>query len=274
MLINGIEFKIGADPELFVTDNTGKFVSAHGMVNGTKEKPHVVDNGAVQVDGMALEFNIDPATNQDEFLANINSVMSQLAQMVPEYNLNAVPIAEFGKKVMDEAPDEAKELGCDPDFNAWTGGNVNTKPNGEVSFRTGAGHIHIGWTEGMDIDDPGHKEACMMLVKQLDYYLGMPSLFFDDSTKRRELYGAAGAFRVKPYGVEYRVLSNAWLKDERLIKWVYDNTKKAIKGMFNGAYAYNSLGNVARTCIDCSRKARSREVMNALQIPMPPLVEN
>jgi hypothetical protein len=61
-----MEFKIGADPEFFLRDKaTGKFVSAHGLIPGTKRQPMKVDKGAVQVDGMALEFNIDPVTNLD-----------------------------------------------------------------------------------------------------------------------------------------------------------------------------------------------------------------
>lgn len=240
MKVGNLNIRIGADPEVFVTDKHGKFVCAHNMVEGTKENPFAVENGAVQVDGMALEFNIDPADNAEEFRANIGSVMKQLAAMVPEYNLNAVPVAEFGKELMDAAPDEAKEMGCDPDLNAWDNGMINPKPNGEVDFRTAAGHIHIGWTEGMDINDPGHVEACIMLVKQLDFYLGVPSVILDTCTKRRELYGKAGAFRVKPYGVEYRVLSNFWLKSAELTDWAYRNTIKAVKDLLNGSFHNNN----------------------------------
>ncbi len=40
---------------------------------------------------------------------------------------------------------------------------------------------------------------------------------YDKDTERRGMYGKAGAFRPKPYGVEYRTLSNAWLSnDERI----------------------------------------------------------
>jgi hypothetical protein len=62
---------IGADPELFVFTRSGKPVSAHDLIPGTKYEPHEVGNGAVQVDGVAAEFNIDPAANEDEFFFNI-----------------------------------------------------------------------------------------------------------------------------------------------------------------------------------------------------------
>jgi hypothetical protein len=35
--------------------------------------------------------------------------------------------------------------------------------------------------------------------------------YWDKDTERRKLYGKPGAFRPKPYGCEYRVLSNAWV---------------------------------------------------------------
>jgi hypothetical protein len=53
------------------------------------------------------------------------------------------------------------------------------------------------------------------------------------------MYGAAGAFRPKPYGVEYRVLSNAWLQSEELMAWVYRTTTKAITDLFEGKAAFH-----------------------------------
>lgn len=232
-----IALKVGADPEVFVKQG-GKFVSAHGLVKGTKEEPFVVNKGAVQVDGMALEFNIDPANNAKEFQENIQTVLSILDGMVPDHELVPVPTATFGKKYMSTVPKEALELGCDPDYNAWDDGKTNPKPNGAADFRTGAGHIHIGWCEGVDITNPEHLEACMMVVKQLDWTLGLLSTLYDGDTKRRELYGSWGAFRPKSYGVEYRVLSNAWLRSPELVDWVYETVDKAVQDLYQGKHHY------------------------------------
>jgi len=59
---------VGCDPELFVKKD-GVLVSAHGLVQGSKEHPFRVSKGAVQVDGMALEFNIDPAEDENLILS-------------------------------------------------------------------------------------------------------------------------------------------------------------------------------------------------------------
>ena len=208
---------IGCDPEVFVFDTkAGKYVTGHGLIPGTKDKPFKVDGGAVQVDGMALEFNIDPASSSEEFVGNIEKVLKALKGMLPPHlELAAKPTVEFGKAYLSTMPEEAVELGCEPDYNAYTG-KENPRPNAASTFRTSAGHIHIGWTEGMDPKDPDHFEACCMFAKFLDYHLGATAALWDEDDKRRQLYGDRGAFRPKPYGMEYRSPSSAWLMDKRI----------------------------------------------------------
>jgi hypothetical protein len=238
------DFTFGADPELFVKKN-GRLVSAYNLIKGDKKDPMKVPDGAVQVDGMALEFNIDPAADFKAFDKNLSSVMASLQSLVPDYEFFVQPVAQFGSAYIESQPKIAKELGCDPDFNAYTG-TANPRPKGEMPFRTASGHIHIGWTKDVDPNDPTHFKACQALVKNLDVYLGIPSLVWDEqlapggaSDIRRELYGAAGAFRPKPYGVEYRVLSNTWITDRVLRKTVFENTILAIKKTFE---QYNKAG--------------------------------
>lgn len=231
-----MDILVGADPELFVMNNKEALVNAHGMVKGTKRDPQPVEFGAVQVDGMALEFNIVPARNKEEFLHNIQAVRNTLQEMigVNDYSLIEAPSVRFPRHIMESATREALELGCEPDFNAWMMGDVNPSPNPNTNLRTGAGHVHIGWTEGMERDFIPHQMDCIDLVKQLDCSLGIHSILWDDDGERRKLYGNAGAYRVKPYGVEYRVLSNSWLRDPKLIEHVYDITLKATNDFFNG----------------------------------------
>jgi hypothetical protein len=232
--INGLEFTVGADPEFFVSKNEIP-VSAYNLIPGDKKNPYKVPYGAVQVDGMALEFNINPAKGEAGFIRNLNSVMDSILKMVPDYEYYHNPVADFGFDYIEAQPEDAKRLGCDPDFNAYTG-KPNPTPDAKRPFRTAAGHIHIGWTDGVDPMDPGHFEACRILTKCLDVFLGVPSLLWDKDQRRRELYGKAGAFRPKPYGMEYRTLSNAWVnhpKVKYLPRFVYNNTIDAVKMAFS-----------------------------------------
>jgi hypothetical protein len=256
--MSSIQILVGADPEFFVKQN-GVFVSAHGLVKGDKANPLKVDRGAVQVDGMALEFNIDPAADADEFYLNITTVMNALKSMVPGYEHALVPVAHFGKEYIDSQPEEAKILGCDPDFNAWTR-QENVKPDMELPFRTASGHVHIGWGDGYDVNNPDHLELCQKATKQMDFFLGLPSLSYDEDKQRRDMYGKAGTYRPKVYGVEYRTLSNAWLKSEALIKWVHRSVAKGMKELMSGNALENTYGDI-QNIINNSDVREAKKIM-------------
>lgn len=261
--MEGLTF--GCDPELFVLDSDGNAVCADGLIPGTKMEPYKVDGGAVQVDGMAAEFNIDPVTNYEDFNRNVNKVMGQLKKMLPKgYTLAAVPSMQFSEKVWEEAPPHAKMLGCTPDYNAWDG-TVNPPPDGDIipRTRTASGHLHIGWTENADLSDEQYIEACRSLVKQLDWYLGAWSVDVDKDNIRRNLYGKSGAMRFKPYGVEYRVLSNFWLTSgqRKLQMWnrlqvaVWDMATRYRPESGEGSvpgYRFSSANKILRDSIDTS----------------------
>lgn len=204
------------------------------MIDGDKKNPLKVDKGALQVDGMALEFNIDPAATEEEFVENVQAVMNTLQASIHDYKLQIQSTAHFTKAYMAKQPNKAKELGCDPDYNCYTRAQ-NPRPDADgVLFRTAAGHVHVGWTADENPLDADHFDACCMLTQQLDWFLGVPGLLIDKDFTRRKLYGKAGAFRPKPYGVEYRTLSNSWLKDARLMRWVYSNTRLAFDRLAAG----------------------------------------
>jgi len=224
---------IGCDPEVFLKDKaTGKFVSGHNLIPGTKYEPHPVPRGAVLVDGTALEFNIQPAKTLGEFVNNTSTVLANLEHMVrsqaPLLELAIVATAKYTDSDWKTIPKLAKELGCEPDFDAWTGA-MNPRPDHRQPMRTAAGHIHLGWTEEAEMYDTAHYFDCLQTVKQLDAVLYVPSLLWDNDNERRTMYGKIGAFRPKPYGVEYRSLSNQWLTDTQLVSWVYLASKRAVE---------------------------------------------
>lgn len=232
MNIHGKEITIGADPEIFVAKQ-GSFVCAHNMVPGTKTEPFKVNKGAVQVDGMALEFNIDPASDYEEFQNNLDEVQKTLKQMIGDHEFLQQVSVKFEADLLKALPLEAVILGCDPDYNAYTG-ECNEPPNGEVNMRTVGGHIHIGniFEEGMKRRD--RRSLAMRMGRLMDKYVGIYSILWDKDDDRRSMYGKGGCFRVKPYGMEYRTMSNAWLFNKNITKFVYEGTMKAVKGLIEG----------------------------------------
>lgn len=227
---------IGADPEVFTKDSTGRNVSAHDLIQGTKENPFRVAAGAIQVDGTALEFNIDPAASKDEFVSNIALVMSQLEenykQTRPDLVIALEPTAFYDQEYFDSLPPEAKLLGCSPDYNAYTG-RANKKPKSDLPKRTAGAHVHVGWGS-FDFTSDEHFDLCIRLVRQLDAVLFLSSMLWDTDQERRTMYGAIGSFRSKPFGVEYRPLSNRWLSKVSIQEFVYEASVKATSDFLDG----------------------------------------
>lgn len=252
---------VGCDPEVFVKKNN-KFVSAFGLIQGDKKHPQPVKDGAVQVDGMALEFNIVPAQNEEHFVHSVQSVFDQLCAMVPGYEVVATPVAHFDEAYMKQQPKEALELGCDPDFNSWNG-FANPRPDGDRPMRTASGHVHIGWTNGAHIEEDQHRNRCHLAGQQMDFFLGLPSLFYDEDKERREMYGKSGCIRYKPYGVEYRTLSNAWLKNEKRMRWVYRNVIKGMTALMSGNILSQKYGDIQEIINTSNTKEAAKIIKDA-----------
>lgn len=240
---------VGADPELFLT-HQGDFHSAHGLVKGTKKRPEKVENGAIQVDGLALEININPAKTEDEFVFSLSSVLDQLRAKIPTHlEFSNAASAEFNIMHMMQQPESALELGCEPDYNAYTG-EANGRPDSHPTLRVAGGHFHLGWCKGAMPYDEDHFLKCQDVIKQMDYYVGAVSVLLDKDKRRRELYGKAGAFRPKSYGVEYRSPSNFWLFDQNYQRLCYRNIQLGYQHLEEGRFAYDKYGEAAKECID------------------------
>lgn len=235
MQVKGIEVTVGCDPEFFLREG-GLPTSAHFLIGkfGGKHNPLKLDYGAVQIDGTAVEFNIEPARTAEEFVDYVDKVLLQVRERIDtKYDFNYSPVQKYSVAQFAEIPPDAKELGCDPDYNAYTL-NVNEKPDVAMPMRTGAGHIHLGWTKDLVVDSRLNMLDCAALVKQLDSVLYPASLRWDHDTQRRTMYGQPGSFRVKSYGVEYRALSNAWLKYPLIQKWIFEASLRAFELLMEG----------------------------------------
>jgi len=211
---------IGSDPEVFLRDPTGEIISAIGHVGGTKSHPIAVMCGALQEDNVLAEFNTDPASTCQEFVSNLKTVMGQLRERVSPFELALISSHEFTKQQLMRSGRAAMMFGCDPDYNTYTG-EKNSAPSARTTLRTAGGHVHVGY------DTPSNQKN-MRIGTVLDLLLGIPSVILDEDARRRTMYGKAGAIRHKPYGVEYRSLSNFWLNHTDLIEWVYHRAVQSV----------------------------------------------
>jgi hypothetical protein len=73
----------------------------------------------------------------------------------------------------------------------------------------------------------------MDIVRCLDTVIGLQSLFLDEGKERRKLYGRAGCMRKKPYGLEWRTLSNFWVFTAYDRRWVHNAVRWCVDNRAN-----------------------------------------
>lgn len=211
--------RLGADPEVFLQQGN-KLFSAIDRVGGSKKFPRPIEGlpegYTVQEDNVALEFGIPPAESREAFITSIERVMLATKEKITKdftfSNLSCVVMPE------DQMQDSrAYVFGCEPDYNAWTG-RKNRMPKVDNKYlRSAGGHVHVETV----LDK-------QLVIKYMDLFLGVPSILMDNGKERKKLYGKAGAYRPKSYGVEYRTLSNFWIFNPDLCSWVWEQTQNAV----------------------------------------------
>lgn len=216
--------KLGSDAEVFLLDLTGRPFPACGIIGGTKDEPIVLDPDgcAVQEDNVMLEFNTAVSGNERDWVHNLSKAMDlAFARVPPTLRPDFSATQKFDARLL-ECP-QAKVFGCHPDFNAWTK-EQNPRPRADdPTLRSAAAHVHISW------DDPEDMEQRIRVIQFCDIFAVLPSLAESPDRERRKLYGKAGAFRPKKYGVEHRVLDNYWISDRGWMTQVWRRYQKAIR---------------------------------------------
>jgi hypothetical protein len=234
-------FTIGCDPEFFLRDcNSGRLISAIPHVEGTKHEPKSLPRGGnIQRDNVAVEIATDPADSCEMFVGNIEKTLTEAVKTLPpETEIIALPSACFDADQLDHP--EAQAFGCDPDYDVWELAQNEPPVASDASFRSCGAHIHVG-TNGSD----GNEflldfEGKFKVVKMMDCIHGIISTVLDagkEALDRRKLYGKPGAHRPKDYGVEYRVLSNYWLKSPVTVMMMYYLTQDVLDIVRDGREA-------------------------------------
>lgn len=230
---------LGCDPEIFITRIAGtvrKRVAAVGSERIVPE-PQVTDDMPPRVtrDGVQVELHVPGNTACREALAGqVSRAMSTLSALVtkaratrrdPSIAISFQPLVTLTRGDISRLSPEARELNCKPSRNAY--GREQVWRDGSIyPIRTASGHLHLGnslFTKNMIDPDEG--------VKVLDLLVGIPCVLVDQDPAqkiRRETYGRAGEYRLPKHGVEYRVPSNFWLQDYKMLSMVFGLAKLAM----------------------------------------------
>lgn len=240
MVVKLENVKIGSDPEAFLIDKNGEPVSSIGLVKGDKRKPYNIGNNCgIQTDNVLVEFTF-PAVKLDES----NRMFDYIEYCKDYINLylikNEISVRFQSSANLDEKylqDPKALEAGCDPDFNVWSKSTNFPAEYDKTTMRAAGFHIHIGYNNPSE-------EVSEEIVKAFDLFLVVPSLLIDKDTERRKLYGKAGCFRFKDYGVECRSLGSFIGQDRETIEWLFKSLNNMIKFLNDGNSAEGERKNI------------------------------
>jgi hypothetical protein len=209
-------FRQGADPELFL--------SLNGEIVGS-ERYIPEDHPTVKRDGVQVELHPAPKNCRQELTANLAGCIKDLKDILLRAKDPVVidwrAVVEVSQDEMNRLSELSKVLGCQPSFNVYDpAASVEVDPNYRI--RSAGGHIHLEMNSqhGLAVL---HRDPTEM-VKLLDTLLGTVNVLLDReprAAERREVYGRAGEFRLPSYGIEYRTLSNWWLRSDVTVSMVY-----------------------------------------------------
>jgi hypothetical protein len=251
---------IGADPEFFLyrysDDYEGEYdeygdrveepyVPSIGVVLGTKEEPYDLGDGYFcHEDNVCVELGIPPCDTADQFAHNIQEGKRRIERtfLTPEEIELVVQDSMRFQPHQLESP-QAQSFGCEPDYNAYTNGEMRKMP-AVATFennRFAGGHIHLGGT----FNCPPFVVALLCdAVIQLPFWCNTRSMSPPPVQRGRlQWYGQPGIFRPKPYGIEYRTPCNWWTANT--------NTAEAMgrKAIQLGRYLVNTNATDLRTVV-------------------------
>ena len=223
---------LGADPEIFAVDADGQVMPAWTWLNA-KSHPNTYDSGevagSVYPDGFQAEWNT-PGNNTcaEVFSHAIFGGLRRLDKLARDKGgrltiQNVFEINPDRLAIYHSENPKNVEFGCSPSKNVY-GLSGNKRDGKDVPYRFAGGHIHLG------LNDKREKEYIIPMVKDLDRVVGVAavSMFATlDDPIRRQFYGLPGEYRTPAHGVEYRVLSNAWLCHPLAYHLVYDLVRVA-----------------------------------------------
>lgn len=205
--LNGedVELLIGMDAEFFLKQADGQYIAAARVIPGLKTEPHVLEHGVCHPDGLSLEVGAPPSKTPVGMVKNLFKVLDEVHQkFLTPAGCTIAYTEEVQVQSVQGAQPEDLVFGCGTEFNANNPDNpYRTTTDQKQNNRYSGFHIHLGFTKGQASNNFTYLDM-RRLVLCLDIVFREAKLH---TTMRRAVqYGGYGAFRVKPYGIEYRMM--------------------------------------------------------------------
>ena len=128
------------------------------------------------------------------------------------YTIDFSGVVQLTQPELDQMSSKAKQFGCAPSKNIdpYNNGVIGVDPS-KYLYRSAGGHIHFGGDRVKELSQSNPELA----IALLDIFVGNTFVLLDKDpmqAERRKVYGRAGEYRIQPHGLEYRTLSNFWLR--------------------------------------------------------------
>lgn len=175
------------------------------------------------IDGVQAEFNVVPNHCRQSFSTNLAACFRKAAEQIEGKGITAsfAPTVQVQKDEMETLSKEAQQFGCSPSKNVYGRTKVAVKDASKYYSRSAGGHIHIGHNGNEEVKKILANTD--ILVPLFDILVGNTCVLIDrdpGNIERRKNYGRAGEYRLPKHGIEYRTLSNFWLRSYQTMSFV------------------------------------------------------
>jgi hypothetical protein len=257
-----MKFTFGSDPEFFLS-NKKEYISAIKVLP-PQENPLKINKNLFYYDNTLAEVAIKPSKTLNEAMINIKNCLTDIKSAISPYKMEIQAFAEYNPNQLDDL--DSKVVACNPEWSIYKFEEilppksiVNKNNEFKVNYRTAGGHIHVGQKRLVNSVD------LIYAIRMMDLFLGIPSVALDKNPKsksRKQIYGKSGSHRIKPYGFEYRVLSNYWFNSPEHVSLIYKLTEFTLEFVKNKQHEKFwdtnedfSKGNCGKHCVGYELKS-------------------
>lgn len=227
----------GSDPEFFFSPKgDGKDIIPSIKVLGKTHYPSANELNKIIVDGVQGEFNHSASVCRQSSAYHLHCAFNRLNVLLVNLRkekkkvcMDFTSVVKVSKKELNSLDVASIGFGCSPSLNIYAGGTIPIDIDPlEYTYRSAGGHLHFGTN---DYDMKRVLKNHKIIIPLLDIMVGNTAVLMDREPlqeERRKYYGRAGEYRVTKYGVEYRVLSNFWLRNYTLFSFLTGVSRYAL----------------------------------------------
>lgn len=234
-MIRPVNMTIGSDPEAFLMQN-GRIIGSERAIKYPLKT--AAGHEAVVKDGVQIELHPLPSGSPSLLVGSLSScfkvLRSHLDSNYPGIRVAFDEVVEVDQDEFNALSHDARILGCQPSKNFY-GLKPENIDREKYRTRAAGGHLHLGLWGLPGIYNKTDNEL-VNLVPLLDIFVGNTGVLLDrdkGQVERRRMYGQAGQYRLPKHGLEYRVLSNFWLRHSSLVDLMYGMSKLAVSIMYH-----------------------------------------